>query len=43
MYLLEGKWTQEKVDKASDENITKTNTKYKQRDLNERVKKLEES
>ena len=41
-YLLGYKWTQEKVDKASDETINKTNKQrelnaafYKQRELNE--------
>ena len=30
-YLLEHKWTQEKVDKASDEIVNKTYAEYKQR------------
>ena len=29
-YLLESKWTQEKVDKASDQIINKTCAEYKQ-------------
>ena len=33
------KWTQEKVDKASDEIINKTYAEYKQRDLNEKGEK----
>ena len=41
-YLLESKWTHEKVDKASDETISKTYAEYKQHELNEkRVKKVE--
>ena len=40
-HLLGSKWTQEKVDKASDEIINKTYAEYKQRGLNERVKKLQ--
>ena len=39
-YLLGGKWTQERVDKASDEIINKTYTKYKQRELNEKTAKV---
>ena len=33
---LKRKWTQEKVDKASDETINKTYAEYKQRELNEK-------
>ena len=40
-YLLGCKWTQEKINKASDETINKTYDAYKQRELNEKVKKLE--
>ena len=36
VYLLGGKWIQEKVDKASDETINKTYGEYKQRELNEK-------
>ena len=39
VYLLGSKWTQEKVDKASDETINKTYTEYKQRKLNEKGEK----
>ena len=35
-YLLGGKWTQEKVDKTSDETINKMYIEYKQRELNEK-------
>ena len=35
-YLLGRKWTQEKVDKASDETINKTYAEYKQRELKEK-------
>ena len=38
-YLLGSKWTQEKVGKASNETINKTNAEYKQRELNERGEK----
>ena len=40
-YLLGGKqkWTQKKVNKASDETINKTYAVYKQRDLNEKGEK----
>ena len=38
-YLLEHKWTQEKVDKASDEIVNKTYAEYKQRELNEKGNK----
>ena len=38
-YLLGSKWTQEKVDKASDETINKTYAEYKQRELNEKSEK----
>ena len=34
-YLLGSKWTQEKIDKASDETINKRYTEYKQHELNE--------
>ena len=36
VYLLGIKWTQEKVDKASDETINKRCVEYKQRELNEK-------
>ena len=35
-YLLGSKWTQEKVDKASDEIINKTYAEYKQREITEK-------
>ena len=38
---LLGKWTHERVDIASDETIDKKYAEYKQRELNENVKKLE--
>ena len=38
-YLLGGKQTKEKVDKASDEIINKTCVEYKQRELNEKSQK----
>ena len=38
-YLLGSKWTQEKVEKASDETINKRYTEYKQHELNENGKK----
>ena len=38
-YLLGSKWTQEKVDKASDKTINKTYAEYKQHELNEKGKK----
>ena len=38
-YLLGSKWTQGKVDKASDKTINKTYAEYKQRELNEKSKK----
>ena len=38
-YLLGSKWTQEKVDKASDQTINKTYAEYKQRELNEKGEK----
>ena len=38
-YLLGSKWTQEKVDEASDKTINKTYALYKQRDLNEKGEK----
>ena len=37
-YLLGSKWTQEKVDKVSDETLNKTYAAYKQNDLNEKEK-----
>ena len=42
-YLLGSKWTQEKVDKASDETINKTYAAYKQRELNEKGEKTGEA
>ena len=39
VYLLGSKWTQERVDKASDKNINKTYVEYKQRELNEKGEK----
>ena len=39
VYLLGSKWTQEKVDKVSDETINKTYAAYKQRELNEKGEK----
>ena len=36
---LLGKWTHERVDKASDETINKKYAEYKQRELNEKGKK----
>ena len=42
-YLLGSKWTQEKVDKASDETINKTYTQYKQCELNEKGEKTGEA
>ena len=38
-YLLGRKWTQEKVDKASDETINKTYVQYRQREQNEKGEK----
>ena len=38
-YLLGSKWTQEKVDKASDETTNKMYAEYKQRGLNEKGEK----
>ena len=38
-YLLGSKWTEEKVDEASDETITKTYALYKQRELNKKGEK----
>ena len=38
-YLLRNKWTQEKVDKASDKTINKTYAEYKQCELNEKGEK----
>ena len=37
---LEHKWTHERVDKVSDEVQNKTYAKYKQRELNEKGKKM---
>ena len=42
-YLLGSKWTQEKVDKASDETINKTYAEYKQREPNEKGKKTRQA
>ena len=39
VYLLGSKWTQERVDKASDETINKTYAEYRQRELNEKGEK----
>ena len=38
-HLLGYKWTQEKVDKASNKTINNTYTEYKQRELNEKGEK----
>ena len=38
-YLLDSKWTQEKIDKASDETINKKYAECKQRELNEKGEK----
>ena len=38
-YLLGSKWTNERVDKASDETINKTYAEYKQRELNKKGEK----
>ena len=38
-YLLGSKWTQEKVDKTSDETINKTHAEYKLHELNEKGEK----
>ena len=35
------KWTHERVDKASDEIINKTYTKYKQREITQKGEKLQ--
>ena len=40
MHLLGGKWTQEKVGKASDEIINKTYAEYKQREITEKGEKI---
>ena len=40
---LLGKWTYERVDKASDETINKTYAEYKQCELNEKGEKPEET
>ena len=40
VHLL-GKWTDERVDKEIDETADKKYAEYKQRELNEKVKKLE--
>ena len=39
VYLFWSKWTQQKVDKASDETINKRYTEYKQHELNENGEK----
>ena len=39
MYLLEGEWIHEKVEKPSNETINKTYAEYKQRELNEKGEK----
>ena len=39
MYLLESKWTHERVGKGSDETINKTHAEYKQRELNQKGEK----
>ena len=39
VHLLGSKWTQERVDKASDEIINRTYAEYKQRELNEKGEK----
>ena len=39
VYLLESKWTYERVDKASDETINKTYAEYKQREITEKDEK----
>ena len=39
MYLFGSKWTQEKLDKASDKTITKTYAAYKQCELNKKGEK----
>ena len=38
-YLLGSKWTQERVDKATDKTANKTYFQYKQRELNEKGEK----
>ena len=43
VHLLGSKWTQEKVEKACDENINKTYAAYKQRELNEKGEKTEKT
>ena len=40
-YLLRRKWTQEKVDKSSDETINRKYAEYRQRELNKKGEKLE--
>ena len=40
-HLLGQKWTHERVDKASHRTINKTYAEYRQRELNEKVKRLE--
>ena len=42
-HLLGSKWTQEKVDKASDKIINKTHAEYKQREQNEMGEKTEKA
>ena len=39
VHLLEGKWTQKKVDKVRDETINKTYAEYKQREITEKGEK----
>ena len=38
-YLLESKWTQEKMGKACDETINRKYAEYRQRKLNEKCEK----
>ena len=38
-YLLRRKWTQEKVDKSSDETINRKYAEYRQRELNKKGEK----
>ena len=42
-YLLGHKWTPEKVYRASNETVNETYAEYRQRELNERMKKPERS
>ena len=39
VHLLEGKWTQKKVDKARDKTINKTYAEYKQREITKKGEK----